>query len=602
MLQNFRKNAKIIIYITAFVFIIGMALMGIGGLFDQRSNYVGNIDGTRVSYREYYQMMQNNYVNFIQDMEQDEIDENVIRQVNDQTWNQLVQRILYDKEIRRRRIRVTDRDVIEKLRNDPLPMIMEAEVFQTDGVFDHSKYIRTLETGLLPNGEPIELGWLEEHVRTILPYDKLLDHVRAEVVVTEEDALQDFVERNDKAEAKIIFFDPEKIADVTIEEEEIEDYYERNKKDYLLEPAVKLSYVKFELKASEEDEKIFYETALDIIERINAGEDFGQLAEELSADPGSAQNGGDLGWFTRGRMVPEFEEKAFSMSKGEISEPVKTQFGYHIIKKVDSRTNEEGQEEVQASHILLRTDPSDVTKNRLRQQAENLHRLAAQKGLEVAAEEMDLDVRSTNEIKEDAVFIPQIGRFEGLAEKAFGSRVGTLLDLKEAPNGDFFVMVVADKLPERYQELDAVKHRIRTTLENEKKNELVYQRAREFYEENIDGSMLPAATAQGWEILEGTNITINRSLPPIGKIEKLNQAILAAEENSFTDVVATDKGAFIALVEQRTYPDMEEFEEKKEQLTQQLRERKQQAHLSEWYRRIHDEANIVDNRHLFFDM
>ncbi|MCO5090110.1 peptidylprolyl isomerase [Bosea sp. (in: a-proteobacteria)] len=73
-------------------------------------------------------------------------------------------------------------------------------------------------------------------------------------------------------------------------------------------------------------------------ERLKKGEDFAKLAAELSKDPGSGKEGGDLGWFTKDRMVPEFAEAAFKLNKGEVSEPVKSQFGWHIIKLEDKRS------------------------------------------------------------------------------------------------------------------------------------------------------------------------------------------------------------------------------------------------------------------------
>ena len=74
------------------------------------------------------------------------------------------------------------------------------------------------------------------------------------------------------------------------------------------------------------------------VARLKKGEDFAKLAAELSKDPGSGKEGGDLGWFAKERMVPEFAEAAFKLKKGEISEPVKSQFGWHVIKLEDRRT------------------------------------------------------------------------------------------------------------------------------------------------------------------------------------------------------------------------------------------------------------------------
>lgn len=74
-----------------------------------------------------------------------------------------------------------------------------------------------------------------------------------------------------------------------------------------------------------------------VVERLKKGEDFAKVAAELSKDPGSGKEGGDLGWFTKDRMVPEFAEAAFKLKKGEVSEPVKSQFGWHVIKLEDKR-------------------------------------------------------------------------------------------------------------------------------------------------------------------------------------------------------------------------------------------------------------------------
>jgi len=74
------------------------------------------------------------------------------------------------------------------------------------------------------------------------------------------------------------------------------------------------------------------ETAKEIRQRLLDGEDFAALAAEYSTDPGTADKGGDLGWFARGKMIPEFEEAAFTLPIGDISQPIQTQYGYHIIQ------------------------------------------------------------------------------------------------------------------------------------------------------------------------------------------------------------------------------------------------------------------------------
>jgi len=109
---------------------------------------------------------------------------------------------------------------------------------------------------------------------------------------------------------------------IKITEDDMKKYFEENKDSFNEEEQVQASHILVD------DEK----TAEEVEKKIKEGKDFAELAKEYSKDPGSAQNGGDLGYFGKGKMVKEFEDKAFSMKIGEISEPVKTEHGYHIIK------------------------------------------------------------------------------------------------------------------------------------------------------------------------------------------------------------------------------------------------------------------------------
>ncbi|HWO98787.1 MAG TPA: peptidylprolyl isomerase [Bacillus sp. (in: firmicutes)] len=110
-------------------------------------------------------------------------------------------------------------------------------------------------------------------------------------------------------------------ADIKVTEKELKEAYEAKK------PEVKASHILVK------DEK----TAKEVKAKLDKGEDFAKLAKEYSQDPGSAENGGDLGFFGPGKMVPEFEEAAYKLKKGEVSGPVKSSFGYHIIKVTDKK-------------------------------------------------------------------------------------------------------------------------------------------------------------------------------------------------------------------------------------------------------------------------
>ena len=120
-------------------------------------------------------------------------------------------------------------------------------------------------------------------------------------------------------------------------DDEIKKIYEQNKARYVTPATVNAQHilVKLEVDAKPEAVKAALAKAEKIRKELGSGTNFAKLVEKYSDDPGSKARGGDLGWFARDRMVPEFSNAAFSMKKGEISDPVKTPFGYHIIKVVD---------------------------------------------------------------------------------------------------------------------------------------------------------------------------------------------------------------------------------------------------------------------------
>lgn len=130
-------------------------------------------------------------------------------------------------------------------------------------------------------------------------------------------------------------FQEEMLKEVALTDEKLKKYYDEHSKEYNIEQ-VKASHILLEKE----------EEAKKVLEKVKAGEDFAKLAKEFSKDPGSGQQGGDLGYFQRGMMVPAFEEVAFSLEKGKTSDLVKTQFGYHIIKVIDKKVEVKKFEEV----------------------------------------------------------------------------------------------------------------------------------------------------------------------------------------------------------------------------------------------------------------
>ncbi|KKB35489.1 peptidylprolyl isomerase [Bacillus thermotolerans] len=131
---------------------------------------------------------------------------------------------------------------------------------------------------------------------------------------------------------------------IEITEEEMKTYFEENKDQFAQAEQVQASHILVEDEA----------TANEVAKKLAAGGDFAELAKEYSIDEGSSKEGGEVGYFGKGAMVPEFEEAAFSMEKGEISDPVKSEYGFHIIKVTDKKeakeaNYEESKEEIKSA-------------------------------------------------------------------------------------------------------------------------------------------------------------------------------------------------------------------------------------------------------------
>ncbi len=355
MLDKMRGISRPVIWIVAIVFIGGMATMGISSVFQEKP-YVGQIAGEKIKYDEYYKLLQNTYTNYIQDPANQgkEIDDAMYRRLNDQTWDQLVQRIILDKQINRFDIQVSPKEVATKMINEPPEMITTYEAFQTDGQFDKNKYLQALQN------PQIDWTWLSGYYEQLLRYEKLRSFVNADVIITDQIVIEDFIKKETKVKADIIVFAADQIDSVYVSDEEIAEYYDKNRGNYKENPQRKYRYVTIPLVPSPEDRKAAEDKINKIYEFAISGEDFAELAREYSEGP-SGPEGGDLGYFTKGKMVKEFEDAAFALKINGVSEPVKTQFGWHIIKATDFRTNENGEEEMRASHILIKVEPGAGT-------------------------------------------------------------------------------------------------------------------------------------------------------------------------------------------------------------------------------------------------
>ncbi len=377
MLTNLResvKNSKVIKFVLLLFICAPFAFFGVNSYFGGGgSSYAVKVNGNEVPVRAFEQEfnVQRNRLRqaFGGTIPEGFASDDMLRQ---QALESLITGELLNGVIEDQDIVVSDQNLAKA--------ITQTEVFQKDGRFDQERYEMQLRSAGLSidsfesqfrrdvalqdfrdsivtsnfvlDGEKSTVLKLTNQLRNASYIAFRLDPV-LETTTIEGAAVEDFFEQN-----KLNYMHPERVKiefieldstsmknDITVTEEDIKAYFDENSSSYRVAEERSASHILLSLEAgasdSEADEKL--KKIQELKSKLNSGENFEKLAEQYSEDPGSAENGGSLGFFGKGAMVPEFEEAVFAMSIGEISEPVKSDFGYHLIR-LDEIKEERGKE------------------------------------------------------------------------------------------------------------------------------------------------------------------------------------------------------------------------------------------------------------------
>lgn len=305
MLDSLRKNQKIIVYVVAIAFILSLGAGGIFGgerlLESFRGRYLGKVNGTTISPQEYNAKVQE-VVKRYEDQGQ-KVDETMMSYVYDTAWRELVDNALWQQQIKKHRIKVSDTEIKNAMENDIPAELQQNPNLQTNGRFDKSKYFAALNNNF-------ELrAAMYQSMKEYLPKKKLQDKIKKEAKITVDSLKAEFIKESDTVTGKAIWFDFNMAdnAAVNVTDAEVKKYYEDNKdKEFKKGPATRLKYISIPIKPSEQD---FNDVKLEIDDIYNQlqrdAASFADIAIEYSEDPGSADRGGSLGRFKRGQMVPD---------------------------------------------------------------------------------------------------------------------------------------------------------------------------------------------------------------------------------------------------------------------------------------------------------
>ena len=623
MLSLMRKHAtswliKIILGAIVVVFV----LWGVGSWTSQRSGRVATVNGDlittddyRVAYKRLIEQVRQNFGNNLND----ELMKTL--QLDKQALNQLIDRLLMRQAASELELRVSDQELSRS--------ITSISAFQTGGVFDPRRY-----QGVLDRND-----WTPEAFeisqRDSILTNKLNNLIAGSVKVSDQEAMEWYMWNDAMVNLDFFLLETDRYSEISVSAEEIQKYFESRKESYKTEPALKVRYIKFEPKtwvsqvdipddeiqeyygehlsefqtpktvearhiliavdpdASTEKEAEAKGRIEDILQKARDGQDFAELAKQYSEGP-SKDKGGYLGTFKREAMVKPFTDKAFSMNSGEISDPVRTQFGWHLIKV--EKVNE-------ATTTPLTGAKDDIRKKLADEGAKQLAYDAAESVFDAAFEGRPLGEIAADQnlalITTD--FFTRQGPQKGVQDKSKFAKVAFDLPEEQVSEiqdlGDgYYLLEIVEKKAARIPELAEVEEKVKADLIREKKNE----RAK------IDADALLSALKDGADIeTVGKEFDLtpkstgffkrNGSIPNIGFERELSRAAFELSDDRFLpqEVFQGGKGFYVIKFKQRKTPSMEEFEKEKANINERLLQQKRSETLREWLEQKKKSSEIV---------
>lgn len=624
MLEFLRKQAQspvlqTIIVVIVLVFIFWGSNMGGGNQRDAVAIVNGEAIDLPTYSREYSRMVDN-----LRDQFGGNLPKNLIKGLGlkEQALQRLIQQTLLAQGAQKMGLYVSNWEIQEEVKKQPY--------FQVNGVFDNGRYKQLLAQNKMAPKQ------YEEGLRLDLLRRKVTQHLSELAVLTDWEIDQRFAFDNN--EIKLAYYKLQASdfkKDVTISSEDLATYFDLNKEAYKSAPQIKVKYLSFPvakafetLTISDAEINDYYQRnistfqvpekrsarhiliktdgtndesqkgkAEEILKKIKAGGNFAKLAKEFSEDPGSANQGGDLGSFNRGQMVPAFDEAVFSLAKSEVSNLIKTRFGYHIIEvqNIIPATTTSIQE---AKSIIERTLKQEQAKNKAFEDAGTAYEKIFQAGsLAKYSQQEKVRLLTTNFFNQAAPPAILAGKPRLLA-KAFGLVKGDLSSLIEETDG-YYIIFIDDVLDPTVPELAKVRKEVTTDFKEAKSRELAQAKTQEILEACNKGTNFKQAVSEAGGTVQLTP-WFSRSQRTLSALPEAisNEGFSLSETKPYPKAIGVDGNTFYAYRFHATQANKPASPQIKESFTAALRQEKKMATLEGWLDYLMETGEISTNTKL----
>jgi peptidyl-prolyl cis-trans isomerase D len=461
--------------------------------------------------------------------------------------------------------------------------ILSYPAFQENGAFIGEQRYRQL---LRMQQPPMQPSDFEESIRNQLTVDKLRASLTDWMSIPDAALDQEYRRRNDKVKLAVVSFTADAFRkDAAASDAEIAAYFAAHSADFKIPEKRKIRYLLIDIdalrgkvvvpaadveraynsnidqystpeqvrashilfKTEGKDDAAVKAKAEEVLKQARSGADFAELAKKYSEDESSAKNGGDLDYFSKGRMVPEFDQVAFTLQPGQISDLVKTQFGYHIIKVVDKKA---------ASTKTLADVRQQITDQLAYERAQAEAADLAQKLQKEISKPSDLDVvakRQGLSVQESGFFardepILGLGPSPEASGKAFDMNTGEVAGPLRTSRGFAFETLVAKQDP-YVPKIDEVKDRVKDEVIKTKARELSQRKAAEIAAKlRTAPDFEKAAKAAGVDVKTTDLIARDAPIPDLGAAAAVEDAAFKLPVGGVSEPIATDNGTAVIKV------------------------------------------------------
>jgi len=544
--------------------------------------------------------------------------------IDQQILQQMVDERAALAEADRLGLKVSDEEVAQRIYSIP--------AFQENGTFIGTQRYQQLLASQRP---PLTTSEFEDNVRRSLAVDKLRESLTEWVSISDKELEQEYRRRNDKVKLAIIAFNADRYRpDVTASDAEVTTYFNAHTADFKVPEKRKVKYLLVDvealrakvnvppadieraynenieqyttpeqvrashilLKTDGKDDAAVKAKAEDVLKQAKApGADFAALARKYSEDDSNAKNGGDLDFFGKGRMVPEFDRVAFSMEPGQISDLVKTEYGYHIIKLTDKKAGGTKKLDEVRQQIVdqLAFDRAQTQAATL---AENLEKqIKKPSDLDTVAKANGLTVQETGLFARDEPILG-VGSSPEMTARAFSMNPGEVSGVLRTSRG-FAFETVTDKKDGYVPKLDEVKDKV--------KDEVVKQKARDMAKTQAEALAAKLKTAPDFEkAAKAANadvkttdlLTHDSPLPEIGSAPDVLEAAFKLPEGAVGDPVTTDAGAAVFKVVEKHESSPQDLTANKETFRDELLNDRKNRFFSAYMQKAKQKMKISVNR------